>query len=167
MECAKRQPPLGAGIRPVSLVDRRVGLLLVALSALVWGSLGVTTKGVFNVAATNAYSVTLLRALIALSTSLVICALVLGKSTVRIARGDPKPPSTCRSVVVHTWVMGWRGFFFLRNLCNKCFGRQQQRRDRRRVGQRCPHNLGRIDHTGLDQILVLLGLRVESPVLVL
>jgi drug/metabolite transporter, DME family len=88
MECAKRQPPLGAGIRPVSLVDRRVGLLLVALSALVWGSLGVTTKGVFNVAATNAYSVTLLRALIALSTSLVICALVLGKSTVRIARGD-------------------------------------------------------------------------------
>jgi drug/metabolite transporter, DME family len=88
MECVKRQSPFGVEIRPVSVVDRRLGLLLVALSALVWGSLGVTTKGVFNVAATNAYSVTLLRALIALSASLAIRALVLGKNTVRIARGD-------------------------------------------------------------------------------
>jgi drug/metabolite transporter, DME family len=69
-------------------VDRRLGLLLVALSALVWGSLGVTIKGVFNVAATNAYSVRLLRALVALSASLAICVLVLGKSTFRIALGD-------------------------------------------------------------------------------
>jgi len=84
-------PPAGlmmaaSGSRGV--VDRRPGLLLVALSALVWGSLGVTTKGVFNVAATNAYSVTLLRALVAFSASLAICVLLLGKRTFRIARGD-------------------------------------------------------------------------------
>jgi DME family drug/metabolite transporter len=69
-------------------VDRRQGLVLVALSALVWGSLGVTIKGVFNVAPTNAYSVTLLRALVACSASLAICTVVLGKRTFRIARGD-------------------------------------------------------------------------------
>jgi hypothetical protein len=37
-------------------VDRRLGLLFVALAAIIHGSLGVTTKGVFNVATTNAYS---------------------------------------------------------------------------------------------------------------
>jgi drug/metabolite transporter, DME family len=89
MELVKLHPLSGAAAsRPGGIVDRRLGLLFVALSALVWGSLGVTTKGVFNVAATNAYSVTLLRALVALSASLAICVLVLGKATFRIARGD-------------------------------------------------------------------------------
>jgi drug/metabolite transporter, DME family len=89
MELVKLHPLSGAAAsRPGGIVDRRPGLLFVALSALVWGSLGVTTKGVFNVAATNAYSVTLLRALVALSASLAICVLVLGKATFRIARGD-------------------------------------------------------------------------------
>ena len=69
-------------------MDRRLGFLFVALSALVFGSLGVTTKGVFNVATTNAFSVTLLRAMIALPATLVICALILGKSMLRISRGD-------------------------------------------------------------------------------
>jgi DME family drug/metabolite transporter len=74
--------------RPGGIVDRRLGLLFVALSALVFGSLGVTTKGVFNVAATNALSITLLRAIVALPTSLAICALILGKRMFRIARRD-------------------------------------------------------------------------------
>jgi drug/metabolite transporter, DME family len=69
-------------------VDRRLGFLYIALSALVFGSLGVTTKGVLNVAATNAFSITLLRAMVALPASLAICALILGKSMYRIARGD-------------------------------------------------------------------------------
>src|SRR5262245_31025537 len=89
MELVKLHPLSGVAARgPGGIVDRRLGLLLVALSALVWGSLGVTTKQVFNVAATNAYSVTLLRALVALSASLVICVLVLGKATFRITRSD-------------------------------------------------------------------------------
>lgn len=69
-------------------MDRRLGFLFIALSALVFGSLGVTTKGVLNVAATNAFSITLLRAMVALPASLAICALILGKSMYRIARGD-------------------------------------------------------------------------------
>ena len=89
MELVKLHPPPGVAARgPGRIADRRLGLLLVALSALVWGSLGVTTKQVFNITATNAYSVTLLRALVAFSASLAICVLLLGKRTFRIARGD-------------------------------------------------------------------------------
>jgi DME family drug/metabolite transporter len=69
-------------------MDRRLGLLFVALAAIIHGSLGVTTKGVFNVAATNAYSITLLRAIVALLACLAICALLLGRRMFRIARGD-------------------------------------------------------------------------------
>jgi DME family drug/metabolite transporter len=69
-------------------VDRRLGFLFIALSALVFGSLGVTTKGVFNVAPTNAFSVTLLRAMVALPASLAICALIIGRRMFWIARGD-------------------------------------------------------------------------------
>ena len=69
-------------------VDTRLGFVFVALSAIIFGTLGVATKGVFNVAATNAYSITLLRAVIALLGCLVTCMLVLGTRTFRIARGD-------------------------------------------------------------------------------
>jgi DME family drug/metabolite transporter len=69
-------------------VDRRLGFLFVALSAIIFGSLGVATKGVFSVAATNAYSITLLRAVIAGLACLAICALALGKRAFRVARRD-------------------------------------------------------------------------------
>jgi DME family drug/metabolite transporter len=69
-------------------VHGRLGFVFVALSAIVFGSLGVTTKGVFSVAPTNAYSVTLLRALIACLACLATCALTLGTRTLRIARRD-------------------------------------------------------------------------------
>ena len=69
-------------------MDRRLGFLFVALAAIIHGSLGVTAKGVFNVASTNAYSITLLRAIIALLACLAISALVLGRGMFRIARGD-------------------------------------------------------------------------------
>ena len=69
-------------------MDRRLGFLFVALSAIIFGSLGVTTKGVFRVAATNAYSITLLRAIVALLACVAICAPVLGRRMFRIARGD-------------------------------------------------------------------------------
>src|SRR5262249_33452879 len=68
----------------------RLGFLFVALSAIIFGSLGVATKGVFNVAETNAYSITLLRAIIASLACLGICAVVLGKRMFRIARRDAR-----------------------------------------------------------------------------
>jgi len=66
----------------------RAGFFFIALSALLFGSLGVTTKGVLNVATTNAFSITLVRALIALPTLLGISAVILGKSMFRIAGSD-------------------------------------------------------------------------------
>jgi drug/metabolite transporter, DME family len=66
----------------------RLGFLFIALSAVLFGSLGVATKGILEVAATNALSITLLRAAIALPTLSAICAFMLGKRMFRIARGD-------------------------------------------------------------------------------
>src|SRR5215471_12529554 len=71
-------------------MSSRLGFVFVALSAIIFGTLGVATKGVFNVAATNAYSITLLRAIIALLACLGICASVLGKRMFRIARRDAR-----------------------------------------------------------------------------
>src|SRR5262245_50862908 len=69
-------------------MSSRVGFVLVALSAIIFGSLGVATKGVFRVAATNASSITLLRAVIALLACVAICVSILGTRMFRIARGD-------------------------------------------------------------------------------
>ena len=69
-------------------MDRRLGFLFVALAAVIHGSLGVTTKGLLNVATTNAYSITLLRAIVALLACLLISVLALGKRTFWIARRD-------------------------------------------------------------------------------
>jgi len=71
-------------------MSSRLGFAFVALSAVIFGSLGVATKGIFNVADTNAYSITLLRAIVASLACLGICAVVLGKRTFRIARRDTR-----------------------------------------------------------------------------
>ena len=66
----------------------RLGFLFIALSAVLFGSLGVATKGIFQVAKTNALSVTLLRAAIALPALALMCALVQGTRMFRIAASD-------------------------------------------------------------------------------
>ena len=66
----------------------RLGFLFIALSAVLFGSLGVATKGIFQVATTNALSVTLLRAAIALPALAAMCALVQGRQMFRIAADD-------------------------------------------------------------------------------
>ncbi len=66
----------------------RLGFVFIALSALLFGSLGVATKGIFQVAKTNALSVTLLRAAIALPALAALCALVQGRRMFRIAASD-------------------------------------------------------------------------------
>ena len=69
-------------------MDRRLGFLFVALAATIHGSLGVTSRGLLTVAATNAYSITLLRAAIAFLACLLISLLVLGRRVFWIALRD-------------------------------------------------------------------------------
>src|SRR5215831_4625345 len=70
------------------VIGRRAGFACIALSELLAGSLGVTTKAVLHVATTNALSIALLRALIALPLLVVINALRLGWNAFHIARRD-------------------------------------------------------------------------------
>lgn len=66
----------------------RLGFLFIAMSAVLFGSLGVATKAIFELAKTNALSVTLLRAAIALPALAAMCVLIQGKRALRIAAGD-------------------------------------------------------------------------------
>ena len=65
------------------------GFIFIALSAILFGSLGVATQFVFQSAPnTNAYSVTLWRALIALPVLILIAIPVVGKKFFNITRRD-------------------------------------------------------------------------------
>ena len=64
------------------------GFTFIALSAILFGTLGVTTKAIFNVSDTNALSVTLIRGLIALPILLVISLFLLRGSFFKIAWHD-------------------------------------------------------------------------------
>ena len=75
-------------------------------------------------------------------------------------KGAPKRPLFL--LLVHPAHAAWRatatGVVVVRRLLlldDQCFGREQKSRDRRRVLQRSPRDLRRIDDTSLDQILVL------------
>src|SRR5262249_28395637 len=70
------------------VIGQRAGFACIAVSALLAGSLGVTTKAVLRVATTNALSIALLRALIALPLVIAISHFVLGRSAFDIARRD-------------------------------------------------------------------------------
>src|SRR3546814_9444261 len=59
-----------------------------------------------------------------------------------------------------------RGLFLFRHFGDEGLGSDEERGDRGRVLQRGTHDLGRVDHTGLDEILVLAGRCVEAPVVV-
>ena len=64
------------------------GFVFIALSAILFGSLGVATQFVFASGATNAYSVTLLRALIALPVLALLSAFAVGKKFFALSRRD-------------------------------------------------------------------------------
>src|SRR4026209_2374902 len=70
----------------------------------------------------------------------------------------PAPPPPPPAAVSATAA----GRLLLRPLGDQRLGRQHQRRDRSRVLKRRAHDLGRVDDAGLDQVLVLLGRRVEA-----
>jgi DME family drug/metabolite transporter len=73
---------------PAGSPSHRLGFALIALSAVIFGTLGVTVKGVLNVAPTNALSITLLRALIALPVLVTVSVILLGRGLLRIAAAD-------------------------------------------------------------------------------
>src|SRR5688572_29746061 len=60
-----------------------------------------------------------------------------------------------------------RSRLVLRQLAHRRFGGDEQAGDRRRVLERGTDDLGRIDHAGLGQVLVDLGLGVEAHLLVI
>ena len=64
------------------------GFVFIAISAILFGSLGVATQFVFAGAPTNAYSVTLLRALIALPFLILLSIFFVGKKFFALARRD-------------------------------------------------------------------------------
>ena len=64
------------------------GFIFIALSAILFGSLGVATQFVFASAETNAYSVTLLRALLALPVLIVLSAIFVRRKFFAISRRD-------------------------------------------------------------------------------
>lgn len=64
------------------------GFTYIALSAILFGSIGVATSSIFNVAATNALSITLWRAFIALPIFLLISFFLLGKKMFVVQRRD-------------------------------------------------------------------------------
>jgi DME family drug/metabolite transporter len=64
------------------------GFVFIALSAILFGSIGVATRGIFNSADTNALSITLWRALIALPVLFAISFFLLGKKLFAIRRRD-------------------------------------------------------------------------------
>ena len=64
------------------------GFVFVALSAILFGSIGVTTRGIFAVGPTNALSITLLRALIALPAIFAIGIFILRRKLFAIRTAD-------------------------------------------------------------------------------
>jgi drug/metabolite transporter, DME family len=64
------------------------GLPLIVAAAVMWGTIGPATKGLFQLSATNALSIGLLRPLIAFPVLLLASTLLLGPTALRIRRRD-------------------------------------------------------------------------------
>src|SRR3546814_10797482 len=79
-----------------------------------------------------------------------------------LSSGEPEYRAPRLTSVVHR--RHRRGLFLFRHFGDEGLGSDEERGDRGRVLQRGTHDLGRVDHTGLDEILVLAGRCVEAPV---
>jgi drug/metabolite transporter, DME family len=66
----------------------RRGLLLILLAALLWGTVGVTTRSIYDRSETNALSIGFFRLAIATPALLLACWRALGRRTFRIGRRD-------------------------------------------------------------------------------
>src|SRR3546814_13105734 len=81
-----------------------------------------------------------------------------------LSSGEPEYRAPRLTSVVHR--RHRRGLFLFRHFGDEGLGSDEERGDRGRVLQRGTHDLGRVDHTGLAEILVLAGRCVEAPVVV-
>ena len=68
--------------------EARVGLLLVMLSAMMWGTVGVTTKALYGLAATNPLSIGFFRLALAVPALFLGCGVLLGRRTFQVTRRD-------------------------------------------------------------------------------
>jgi DME family drug/metabolite transporter len=68
--------------------EARVGLLLVMFSAMMWGTVGVTTKALYGLAATNPLSIGFFRLALAVPALFLGCGLLLGRRTFQVTRRD-------------------------------------------------------------------------------
>ncbi|MEN9938229.1 MAG: hypothetical protein RLZZ387_4808 [Chloroflexota bacterium] len=60
--------------------------MLIAAAALLWGTVGVSTRGIYELGATNALSIGFFRLALAAPAMLIGCAAVLGRGALRIGR---------------------------------------------------------------------------------
>ena len=70
----------------------RRGLVLILIAALLWGTVGVTTKTIYTLVATTALSVGFLRLAIATPVLLLACWRTCGRQALRIAPRDLSRP---------------------------------------------------------------------------
>jgi DME family drug/metabolite transporter len=75
-------------IRLDARAGSRRGLLLILLAALLWGTVGVTTKALYNLSETNALSIGFFRLAITTPALLAACWHTLGRRTFKIAPRD-------------------------------------------------------------------------------
>lgn len=68
--------------------DGRRGLLMIILAAVMWGTVGVVTKALYQIADTNALSIGFFRLALASPVLVAACWRVLGARTLRIPRRD-------------------------------------------------------------------------------
>jgi drug/metabolite transporter, DME family len=66
----------------------RRGMLMILLAAVMWGTVGVATKGIYGLAATNALSIGFFRLAFAMPALLLACWVALGRRAFHIARRD-------------------------------------------------------------------------------
>ena len=75
-------------MRGDSVSAARRGVLLIALAATLWGTLGVATRALYDVATTSALEISFIRLAIAAPILLLCCRIVLGGRAFRLQRSD-------------------------------------------------------------------------------
>lgn len=70
--------------------ESRRGLLLILLAAVLWGTVGISTKTIYTLAATNPLSVGFLRLALSLPVLCAVCWARQGKRVFQVARSDFK-----------------------------------------------------------------------------
>ncbi|WP_041262790.1 EamA family transporter [Citrifermentans bemidjiense] len=68
--------------------ESRRGLLLIMLAAVLWGTVGISTKTIYHLASTNPLSIGFFRLVFSLPVLFSICWARQGKEMLHVSRGD-------------------------------------------------------------------------------